>query len=157
MLGVALDGRGEPQHVVLVDARQRRATSTSTGSPRVSVPVLSKMTSVDFSRPLEREAVLDEQPVASTERRRDGDDERDGKPECVGAGDDEHGRGADEGTLRVASEPPPDEGGRARDERDVEQERRRTIGERLGARCRGLGRRDEAHDPRQRGLLRRRP
>ena len=56
----------------------------------------------------------------------------------------------------VAEQPPDHERDDARRERDVEEERRRPIGQRLGARARRLRRRDEAHDPRQRRRVRRR-
>ena len=65
---------------------------------------------VELARPLEREAVLDEEAVPGAQRRGDRDDERDGEAERVGAGDHEDRRGADERLLRVAEDPP---GGRA--------------------------------------------
>ena len=44
VLGVRLHRRGEGQELVLVDARARQRSPPATGSPRVRVPVLSKMT-----------------------------------------------------------------------------------------------------------------
>ena len=147
-----LDGRGEREDVVLVAPRPPRPRRAP-ARPRVSVPVLSKMTTSSVAGALEREAVLDQQPVPRAERRRDRDDERDREAERMRAGDDEHGRGADERALRVAEQPPRDERDGAGAERDVEQERGRAVGQRLGARLRRLGRRDQPHDPRQRRVV----
>ena len=49
---------------------------------------------VDRAHPFEREAVLDEDPGPGAHRGRDRDHERDGQPERVRAGDDEHRDGA---------------------------------------------------------------
>ena len=81
---------------------RRRSTPTSAGRPCVSVPVLSKMTTSELARPLEREPVLDEQAVAGAKRGGDRDHERDREAERVRAGDHEHGRACARALLRVA-------------------------------------------------------
>ena len=105
---------------------------------------------IELTRTLQREPILDQQPVAGAERGRDGDDQRDGKAQGMGAGDDEHRRRADERLLRVAQQPPDDEGDRC-----PRRARRRTAAPRRGPRAPGRasptpGPRHQAHDPRQR-------
>ena len=102
---------------------------------------------------LEGHPVLDEQPVLGAERGRDGDDERDGQPECMRAGNDQDSRRSDERTLGIAEKPPDHQRDGPRGQGDVEQDCRRPIGQGLGPRCRSLRLRDEAHDPRQGRLV----
>ena len=69
---------------------------------------------VDVAHPLEGQAVLDEDARPGCDRRRDADDERDGKPEGMRARDHQHGDCADEGCVEVPERPPGEEGRRAR-------------------------------------------
>ena len=151
MFSVRLSGRGQRQDVVLRTAVSRRDLDKHRLPPGKR-PGLVEDHRVDVSGALERDAVLHEEPVPGTERRRDRDDERDRETEGVRARDHEHGRGADDGTLGIAEQHPRDERGHAGDECHVEQERGRAIAECLGTRLRGLGRLDQTHDPRQRRL-----
>jgi hypothetical protein len=91
VLRVSFDRRGEREQLVVVDARDsghgghdRLATGEGAG--------LVEDDDVELAGPLERQAVLDEEAVAGTQARGDGDDERDGQAQGVGTGDDEDGR-----------------------------------------------------------------
>ena len=125
----------------------------STGSPRVSVPVLSKMTTCTSRRALQRQPVLDQQPVARAERGADGDHQRDGQAQGVRAGDDQHRRRADQRLLGLAERGPDHERDDARAERHEEEQRGGTVRQHLRVRLRGLGLGDQPHDPGQGGLL----
>ena len=120
------------QELVLVDAgrgsdrRQCRLTARQGAG-------LVEDDDVQLAGPFERQAVLHEQAVTSAQAGGDGDDERDGEPQGMGAGDDEDGRRAHEGLLEVPVEPPPGEGDDAGGDGHVEEEGRSTVRERLGA------------------------
>jgi len=88
---------------------------------------------VDRAGSLEREAILDEQAIARAQRGRDGDDEWDGQPERVGTGDDEHRRCPHERAGLIPVGPPIHERDRARAEREVKEDCRGSIGQRLRA------------------------
>lgn len=69
------------------------------------------------------------------------------------AGDHQHGDGVLDRPAGVALEHPPGERERTGRGRDVEQPRRGTVGECLGARTRSLRLRHETLDPGQRGVV----
>ena len=81
-----------------------RVISTTRCSPSVSVPVLSNTTTLSDARLLEAAPVAHEQPVPRAERGGDRDDERDGEPERVRAGDHEHRHDPLDREARGASE-----------------------------------------------------
>ena len=100
VLRVGLDRRGDAKHVGL-----RRSVGPNAGDDGAALRERAGLVEdhdLDLARPFEREAVLDEQAVASAERGRDRDDQRDREAEGVRAGDDQHGRRADERALAVA-------------------------------------------------------
>ena len=151
VLRVGLDRGREPE-----DALDVHRVGRHVDEDRLALgqgPGLVEDHGVDGPGPLEREAVLDQEPVLGAERGGDGDDERDRQTEGMRAGDHQHRRRAHERALRVAEEPPADEGDGAGGEGDVEQDRRGAVGQRLRPRCRRLRLRDHAHDPGQGRLV----
>jgi len=108
---------------------------------------------VEVACSLESQPVLDQQAVARAERRADRDHEGDREPEGMRTGNHEHRRGAHKRTFAVPERPPDDEGDDPRGECHVEEQRRGPVGEGLRARPRGLCRRDQTHDARQRRCL----
>ena len=89
---------------------------------------------VECPRPLEREAILDQQSVACAERGRDRDHERDGQAKRMRARDDEHCGRPDECCLRIALPPPKHEGDEASADGDIEQHGGRPVREGLSMR-----------------------
>ena len=92
VLGVGLD-RARRAEQLCPRRRLGRDHAASAGRPSVSVPVLSKMMTLELARLFERDPVLDEQAVARAERGRDGDHQRDRQAQRVGTRDDQHGDG----------------------------------------------------------------
>ena len=152
MLRVGLDRGRQGQDLVL----RRALDGDDAGQRRLALRERAGLVEdddVELARPLEGEAVLHEQAVARAERGADGDDQRDGQAQRVRAGDDEHGGRAHEGLRRLTDDEPDEEGDGTGREGDVEEGRRGPVGERLGARARGLRLRDQAHDARERRLV----
>ena len=88
---------GEPQHLVAVDAAGSGDTSTTSGRPAVSVPVLSKSSTV--CRPaLERAAALDDDTAPRGPGQPGDDRHRRGEDQRAWRRHDEHG----DGTHRLA-------------------------------------------------------
>jgi hypothetical protein len=127
MLRVALDGGGKPQGIVTRGIDQDRFAARQRAR---------LVEDDDIERPsaLEREPVLHEQAIARAQGCRDRDHQRDREAERVRAGNDEHRGCPHEGALRISAEPPHDQGDTARQQRDVEQDRRGAVGKGLGAR-----------------------
>ena len=96
VLAAALEARGQPQQLGLVDAAAGDRPSTSRGLPSVSVPVLSTTSVSTFSQHLERLGVLDQHAGVRAAPGADHDRHRRGQPERARAGDDQHGDGVDE-------------------------------------------------------------
>ena len=88
VLRVRLDRGREPSASSSLSPPSATAMPTTRCSPSVKVPVLSN-TTVEVPRLFETAAIPHEQPLARAQRSRDRDDERDGKPERVRAGDDQ--------------------------------------------------------------------
>ncbi|GAA2202052.1 hypothetical protein GCM10009849_28910 [Sinomonas flava] len=108
---------------------------------------------LDGAHAFEGQAVLDEDSALGGTLGRDGDDERDGEAERVGAGDHEDGDGGRDGGREVAEKGPRDEREEARAGREVEEERCGSVGERLGPGGGGLRVGDHALDARERRRL----
>ena len=108
---------------------------------------------VDRAHPFEGEPVLDEDPGLGRHRGRQGDHERDGKAEGVGAGDHQHGDGAGDRVVEVADRPPDDERDDRGGDSDVEQQGGEPVGEHLSSALAGLGVGDEPLDPGQGGVV----
>ena len=130
MLGVGLDRSG--------DAEQFGGVPVDDGDVGDGVLAgrqgagLVEQDGVDGAHPFQSEAVLDEDAVAGGDRRRERDDEWDGEPERVRAGDDQDRDGADQRVVGLA-EQQPDRGGQdRRDDGDVEQDRRCPVCQHLG-------------------------
>ena len=104
-------------------------------------------------RPLEGQPVLDEDPGPGGDRGRQGDHERDGEAEGVGAGDHQHGDGAHDGLVDVAGQRPEQEGDGGGGGGDVEEQGGEAVGERLSSAPAGLGVGDEPLDPGEGGVL----
>ena len=105
------------------------------------------------AHPLQGQAVLHKDAGLRGDRGGQGDDERDGQPERVRAGNDEHGHRTHHGPGQIAGQPPHYE----RHERggcgDVEQPRREAVREHLGPATGLLGLGDEALDAGQGGVV----
>ena len=147
VLRVGLDRRREPEDTFGIH-RARRDVNEG----RLALRERSRLVEDHrVKRPgsLQREAILDEQPVLGAERRGDRNDQRDRQAEGVRAGDHQDRHRPHQRTLRVAEQPPADQRDRAGRERDVEQDRGGPVGQGLGVRGRCLGRGDEPHDPGQ--------
>jgi hypothetical protein len=102
---------------------------------------------IDQARLLEGEPVADEDPVASPEGGRDGDDQRDSQAEGMGASDDQHRcHPGDDFVIETDGDRP----GHGRDggyaDGDVEEPAGGLVGQDLGARLALLGLLDKSHD-----------
>ena len=104
VLAVGLDAAGEAQHVVLAQPVGAGHAGDHVGAPGEGAGLVEQH-GVDRAHPLEREPVLDQDPGLGRHRRRQRDHQRDGEPEGVGAGDDQHGDRADDGVVDVAERP----------------------------------------------------
>ena len=96
--------------------RRCRRPSATAGQRRLAPRERARLVEddhVQLARPLERDPVLDQQPVAGAERGRDRDHQRDRQAQGVRAGDDQHGRRAHQRALGVTQEPPAHERDRA--------------------------------------------
>ena len=114
-----LDRRRERQRLVLRRARRRVATPTTPCSPRVSVPVLSKMTtSMRRGRFSSASRSRTRMPLRRRERRGDGDHQRDRQAQRVRAGDHQHRHDPLE---RVASKPARQRPADQREQRDADR------------------------------------
>lgn len=78
VFGVRLDGTGETNELSRFHVLDRGDVGQHWLTLRERAGLVED-DHIDLACPLEGEAVLDEEPVASAERRRDGDDERDGQ------------------------------------------------------------------------------
>ena len=130
VLRVGLDRRREPEDTFGIH-RARRDVNEDWLALRER-PGLVEDHRVQGPRPLQGEAVLDEQPVLGAERGGDRDDQRDRQAEGVRAGDHQDRHRPYQRALWVAEQPPADQGDRAGGERDVEQEGCGPVGQRLG-------------------------
>ena len=108
---------------------------------------------VDGAALLEREAVLDEDPVAGRHRRGDRRRQRDRQAERVRAGDDQHGHDPGDRLVGVAERQPHDAGDHRGAGGDVEEQRGGPVGEHLRPRPRLLGLGHQPLDAGQRGVL----
>ena len=99
---------------------------------------------VQVAGTFQRQAVLHQESVLRAERGGDGNHQRNGEAQSVGAGNDQDGCGADQRMLLVAGEPPIGERHRARRDGDVKQDRGGTVGESLRAGGRVPARRQPA-------------
>jgi hypothetical protein len=84
---------------------------------------------------------------------RDGDDQGDGQPKGVGAGDHQHRDGPLHRLVGLAKGQPDDQGDEPGPEGEPEQPPGRPVGQGLGPRAGGLGLRDQPADPGHRRLL----
>ncbi len=96
-------------------------------------PGLVEQHQVDDPDLLESESVLDQDPVAGGEPGGDGDHQWDGEPQSVRAGDNQNRHRPHHRLVWTSGEQPGGSGHRGNSEGQVEEERRRPVGERLGA------------------------
>ncbi len=108
---------------------------------------------VDLAHPLQSKTVLHEDAVSGSYRRRQGNDKRDGEPQRMRAGDDQHGHGPDQRLVGFSQEQPDDCGDRRRSDGDVEQQRRCTVSDRLSPRLRFLSLTNEPLNPTKRSVV----
>jgi hypothetical protein len=80
------------------------ATATTSGSPRVSVPVLSSTTRIEGRRLLQAHGVLEEDAARCAQAGADHDGRRGREPQGVRAGDDDDGDGEQQRVLDVAAD-----------------------------------------------------
>ncbi len=152
VLRIGFDGGGQRQQRVLVQARRR----DDAGQHWLAAGQRAGLVEDDdlhLARALQRQPVLDQQPIARTERGADGDHQRDGQAQGVRAGDDQHRRRADQRLLGLPERGPDHERDDARAERHEEEQRGGAVRQHLRVRLRGLGLGDQPHDPGQGGLL----
>ena len=135
MLGIGLD-RGRETEQVGSASPAAVATPATTGRPRVSVPVLSKITTSRSRARSRASRSLTSSPLLRPERGADRDHQRDGQAEGVRTGDHQDRRRPDQRPLRIAGDPPVDERDGRRSERHVEEDGRRPVRQRLGPRRR---------------------
>ena len=102
VLAVELDPAGQPQDFVVGDPGADDAGDDVAALGEGAG--LVEQHGGDGPHPLEREAVLDEDPVAGRHRGRQRDHERDRQSEGVWAGDHQHGDGARDGLVGVTGE-----------------------------------------------------
>ncbi len=133
-VGITVDG-SDAGHAVLPAGERAR---------------LVEQDGIDGAHPLQRQAVLDEDAAAGGLGGGDGRDQGDGQPQCMRAGDDEHGDRAGDRVLGLAEEHPRGERHRAAEDGDVEQQGCGTVGEHLGVGTGFLGLGDEPLDAGQR-------
>ena len=93
--------------VVARSARLPAAAATSCGRPSVSVPVLSKATTVTRVRQLQRLRVLDQDAVPRRHAGADHDRRRRGQAQRAGAGDHQHRDRVEHGRLPSRPRPSP--------------------------------------------------
>ena len=134
--------RPRPRRPARSSARPRRPSAAATPVTDVLArgegAGLVEQHGVDRAHPLQREPVLHQDPGAGRQRRRERDDQRDGQPEGVRAGDHQHRDRALDGLVAVAEQRPDDEGDDAGRRGDVEQQRGGPVGQRLRPGPRGL-------------------
>ncbi len=131
------------------------AIATTSGSPRVSVPVLSNTTVSSVGRLLERDRVLEQDPALGAEAGADHDRRRRRQAERVRAGDHDDGdreQRARPATARPTTTVPDEERADAADERDEHEPERGPVGEPLRRRLRVLRLLDELDDLGERGV-----
>lgn len=128
VLGVALDGCGDPESLDVGDA-VRRLEGDHAVLPEREGAGLVEDDLLEPARLLEAAPIADEEPRARRERGGDGDDERDRKPERVWTRDHEHRDDPlrDEGARRARDPPAHRRRGR-RGDRDERQEQGRATG-----------------------------
>ena len=153
VLAVALGGRDEAQHLVLVDAVGGR-DGDDLGLAAGQRAGLVEHDGVERGGLLERHRVLEQDAALGAEAGADHDRRRGRQPEGVGAGDDDDGDGEQQRVLDVAAddEVPDDEGQRAADERDEHEPERGPVGQALAGRLGVLRLLDELDDLRERGV-----
>ena len=138
VLRIGFDRGGEGHDLVLVDALDRDHIGHDRLAPGQRAGLVED-DDVQLPRALQREPVLDQEAVARPQRGADGDDQGDGQPKRVRAGDDEHRGGAHERLLWLAERQPHEKRHGTRSEGDVEEGRGRTVGKGLGPRAGRLG------------------
>ena len=150
VLAVGLGRRRQPEQRLLVASdRDDRGHDVLAAGER---PGLVEEHCIDVAHSLQRQTVLDQNAVAGGDRRREGDDERNRQPQGVRTGDHQHRHRADDGLIPVAEQSPDEEGYEAGPDRNVDENCREAVGERLGAGAGGLGLLDQALDAGQRGV-----
>ena len=132
VLAVALGGRDQAQHLVLVDA-VGGGDRDDLGLAAGERAGLVEHDGVQRGRLLERHRVLEQDAALGAEPGADHDRRRGRQPERVRAGDDDDGDGEQQRVLDVAAddEVPDDERQRAADERDEHEPERGAVGEPL--------------------------
>ena len=133
VFAVALGCRREAEHLISVVAGDGGVVDDGVVAACERAGLVEQH-GVDVAHPFQRQAVLDEDPGASRDRRGDRDHERDRQTESVRAGDHEHGDNGDDSFGRLAERTPHDHRRRSGEHGDVEQCCCGTVGEGLGAR-----------------------
>ena len=128
-------------------------TSVTSGSPLVSVPVLSMTTVSMRAACLQRSGVLDEHTALGAETRADHDRRRRGQAQRVGAGDHHDRDGEEQRGLHTRPRPEPDEeGADAAHQGDQHEPEGGTVGEPLPGRLGVLRLLDQGDDLGQCGV-----
>jgi hypothetical protein len=153
VLGVALGGGDQPQHLVRVDAVGGR-DSDHLGLAACQRAGLVEHDGVEAGGLFEPHGVLEEDSPLRAESRADHDGRRRRKAERVRAGDDHDGDGKQERLLHVAAddEVPDGESEAAADEGDEHQPERGLVCQALAGRLGVLGLLYELDDLRERGV-----
>ncbi len=121
-------------------------------SPLREGPGLVEQHGVDGAHALEGQPVLDQDAGAGRQGGGQADDQGDGQPEGVGAGDHQHGDRPHHGVVGLAQRGPRREGQDAGTGGHLEQQGGEPVGQCLGTRPAGLGLGHQALDPGQGGI-----
>ena len=108
---------------------------------------------VDRAHALQGQPILDQDPVAGGQPGGDRDDQRDGEPESVGAGDHEDRDRAGDRVLGLPEGPPDCGSGRSSPNRHIEEHSRCPVGQNLGPGAGLLCLGHEPLDPGEGGVL----